>query len=154
MGRQRTLIPGLILLVLGTLTLGCADPPPYIPPEILANPPDLLSDHVSPLPLGESFDGNDWIQSTLFGAPNRSDPRLPNYSYFQGLLQAKEHILVTGQVRIVGGVLGADNGVGAFYAGAMATTNPYAYTAAGPLLTGGPNGIRTRVGHWEEIPNP
>lgn len=135
--------------------MGCGGTvPDYIPEEVIRDMPEGAEHIVAP-GLQEDIDGNNWITNLLFGAPNRADPRLPNYSYFQGLLQADRHIMVAGQVRIVGGMLGADHGVASFYAGAMVTTNPFSFSGAGPFLNGGPDGVRTRVAHWEEIqPEP
>ncbi len=160
MGRQRERISQIFSGVVLLACLGCGSsagqtPPSYIPPEMAADiAAGAAGTTFTTTGLNQTMNGNEWLQATLFGAPNRADPRLPNYAYFQGILQAKKHLLIAGQVRVVGGVLGSDNGVASFYAGAMVTTNPYAFTGAGPVLTGGPNGIRTRVGHWEEIPTP
>lgn len=90
------------------------------------------------------------------GGSGRVDPRLPGYSYFQGIVQAKNHILLAGQVRVVGGVLGADepDATVSLYRGAMITSNPDAFLGAGASLTGGPDGIRTRISSLEEIPSP
>lgn len=145
---------GLVLLGLG---LGCSggQPAPYVPDEIVATVASTgYTLNVTSTQLNEDIDGDQWLDAVLFGATARTDPRLPNYAYFQGLIQADEHIVIAGQVRIVGGVVGADSGVMALYAGAMMTANPYAYTGAGTSLTGGEPGIRTRVGEWKEIPNP
>lgn len=136
------------------LSLGCGgdtsgSDPDYLPPE-LAGAGGATFDALG---FDGTIQGNDWITQLLFASPDRSDPRLPSYTYFQGLAQAGEHIVIAGQVRVVGGVLGADSGVGSLYAGAMVTTNPYAFTGAEGLV-GGPPGIRTRVGHWEELPGP
>lgn len=158
MGRQRfhklglTLLSCALFLTLGCGSEGSGNEATYVPPEIAGSTgagSDLFDFEASG--FEGTLQGDDWIQQLLFGSPDRSDPRLPNYSYFQGLAQAGEHVVIAGQVRVVGGVLGADSGVGSLYAGAMVTTNPYAFTGADGLV-GGPPGIRTRVGHWEELP--
>ncbi len=155
--RMKISVKALIGLVLLGLGLGCSggQPAPYVPDEIISTVQSTgYSLNVSPSPLNEDIDGDQWLDAILFGATARTDPRLPNYSYFQGLIEADKHIVIAGQVRIVGGVVGADTGVVALYAGAMMTANPYAFTGAGNSLTGGEPGIRTRVGEWKEIPNP
>lgn len=106
--------------------------------------------------LVEGIDRDDYIAGLLGSASNRNDPRLPGYSYFQGVIQAQNHITIAGQVRIVGAVLGVeDPGATAnLYNGAMVTSNAHAVTGAGLSLTGGPPGMRTRIKSLEEIPNP
>ena len=104
--------------------------------------------------LNQVVDGEELIEGTLFGAANRVNPRIPSYSYFQGMIQADQHLIVAGQVRVVGSVLGSPNGVVNLYSGAMITTNPQAYTTAGSAVTGGPAGMKTRIAKWEEIPTP
>lgn len=63
---------------------------------------------------------------------------------------------MAGQVRILGGLLGADtpDAVVSFYNGAMITTNAHSFVGAGDALTGGPVGMRTRIRNMEEIPTP
>lgn len=166
MGRQRYGNSSLswnltlhFLLFAVLLSFGCGGgpggetPPGYIPPEISGGAGSGSGFEFTASGLSQDIDAQSWLQQTLFGASGKADPRLPNYSYFQGLLQAKEHIVVAGQVRVVGGMVGADEGVASLYAGAMVTTNPFSFTGADGL-TGGPAGIRTRIGHWEEIPTP
>jgi hypothetical protein len=107
--------------------------------------------------LASPSDRNEIIDAALHQAPGRVDLRLPNYSYFQGLIQVENHLVLAGQVRVVGGVLGGvaggSGGVSALYSGAMVTANPGAFEDAGDSLKGGPAGVKTRVRKWEEIPN-
>lgn len=155
MGKLKLILPQ-ILMALAVVLGGCSggQPVSYVPDEIFQTAQNSgYSLNLTPENLNEQYQGNEWINQVLFGGAARTDPRLPNYSYLQGLLQAEEHIIVSGQVRIVGGVVGADTGVVALYAGAMLTANPYAYTGAENALTGGPNGIKTRIGRWREIPS-
>lgn len=98
--------------------------------------------------------GDSYIAHLLGGASNRTDLRLPGYTYFQGIIQADKHLTVAGQVRIVGALLGADAGTCSLYNGAMITTNAHALIGAGEALNGMPEGIRTRIRTWEEIPAP
>jgi hypothetical protein len=104
----------------------------------------------------ETINGGDFINQLLGDASNRFDPRLPGYSYFQGVIQAENHITVAGQVRIVGGLLGTDraDATASLYSGAMITTNAHGIVGAGSSLTGGPPGMRTRIRTMEEIPTP
>lgn len=120
---------------------------------------DDYKDEAIDLPVAgysETLNGNDYISQLLGGASNRFDPRLPGYSYFQGVLQADNHITIAGQVRVVGGIMGADreDATGNLYSGAMITTNAHAFLGAGEALDGGPPGVRTRIRDMEEIPNP
>jgi len=119
----------------------------------------FLGDFAENLDLtGNSFvsesNQDEIIDSTIHNAPGRVDIRLPNYVYFQGIVHAKNNFVMAGQVRVVGGVLGVENGVAALYSGAMVTANPGAFQDAADLLAGGPSGISTRVRKWEEVPNP
>ncbi len=106
------------------------------------------------LVLHESIDSDSYMERLLSGASNRFDARLPGYSYFQGVAQAYNHILVAGQVRVVGGVLGADvpNATASFYQGAMVTTNAQAFFGAGQSLTGGDDGVVMRIRSWRIVP--
>lgn len=122
---------------------------------------EVASDYATPISVtagsySETIDGATYVSQLLGGASNRFDPRLPGYSYFQGVIQANNHITVVGQVRIVGALLGADreNGTVSLYSGAMITTNAHAVVGAGESLTGGPDGMRTRIRKLEEIPTP
>lgn len=144
----------LIALALVCLCfIGCR--PPNLPDEIfdyinsLGRDLDLVSE-----PHVDSFDDEIFIDSIVHGPPGRIDLRLPNYVYFQGVIQAEDHLVVAGQVRIVGGLLGAETGVAALYSGAMVTSNPQAFRDAGEALQGGPDGVSTRVRSWREVPNP
>ena len=103
-----------------------------------------------------TLNGEQYIAQLLGDGGTRFDPRLPGYSYFQGLVQAENHVTIAGQVRVVGGVTGADDADATvnFYGGAMVTTNPYAFLGAGDSITGGPAGMLTRIRTLEEIPNP
>lgn len=150
-----------LIVAIAILTMlwgcGCDNPPPNVPQEIA----DTFDDDgyypdINQQPLNEQVNGNDFLTEMLFGGAARTDPRLPNYSYCQALLQAEEHIIVAGQVRVIGGLVGADSGVVSLYSGAMITANPYAYTGSGAGLTvaNGGNGVKTRVGEWREIPTP
>lgn len=108
-----------------------------------------------------STDTEEFVNDNIFNPSSRVDLRLPGYSYFQGIVQAETHLLVTGQIRIVGGILGAGDGsttstpgTVTLYRGAMVTSNPEAFLGAGTSLTNGPAGITTRISKWEEIPTP
>jgi hypothetical protein len=104
----------------------------------------------------ETLNGEDYIARLIGDASNRLDPRLPGYSYFQGLIQSANHITIAGQVRVVGGVMGADrtDATANLYGGAMVTTNAHAFLGAGDSLVGGPAGMRTRIRSMEEVPQP
>ena len=102
----------------------------------------------------DTVTGDASIKRLLSGTSNRTDLRLPGYSYFQGVIQAKKHLMVAGQVRVVGAVLGSDEETASFYSGAMVTTNAHALVGAGASLDGMPAGIRTRIRAWEEVPAP
>jgi hypothetical protein len=106
--------------------------------------------------FAETLNGDTYVGQLLGDASNRLDPRLPGYSYFQGLIQANNHITVAGQVRVIGGILGADRSEAttSLYNGAMITTNAHAFVGAGDALVDGPPGMRTRIRHMEEIPPP
>ena len=110
---------------------------------------------ISASTLTDTLDGDVYIKGLLSGK-GYSDVRLPGYSYFRGLIETRRHITISGQVRIVGGVLGVDgaSAVASLYDGAMLTTNPRAFVGAGNLLTGGPAGVKTRIRRWKEIKNP
>ena len=103
-----------------------------------------------------TLNGEQYIAQLLGAGGSRFDPRLPGYSYFQGLVQAENHVTIAGQVRVIGGVAGADDADATvnFYGGAMVTTNPHAYLGAGDSLTGGPAGMLTRIKTLEEVANP
>ncbi len=105
--------------------------------------------------FSETINGEDYIGRLLGGASNRPDVRLPGYSYFQGVIQAQNHITITGQVRVVGALLGADrpNSTASLYSGAMVTTNAQALVGAGEALVDPRPGMRTRIRNWEEIPS-
>lgn len=109
--------------------------------------------NLSPGGFTDSASGETYIKRLLTGTSNRLDVRLPGYAYFQGIVQAEKHIMVAGQVRIVGGVLGADSGTCSLYSGAMVTTNAHALMGASDSMNGLPDGIRTRIRTWEEIPS-
>lgn len=104
----------------------------------------------------ETVSGDSYIDRMLGGTSNRTDPRLPGYSYFQGIIQANRHITIAGQVRVVGAVLGGDGtpgspGTCSLYSGAMVTTNAHALMGASDNLNDFPAGVRTRIRSWEEI---
>lgn len=104
--------------------------------------------------FSQTIDGETYIGRLLGGASNRPDVRLPGYSYFQGVIQAENHITITGQVRVIGAILGADrpNSTASLYSGAMVTTNAHALVGAGDALVDPRDGMRTRIRNWEEIP--
>lgn len=104
--------------------------------------------------FSETISGEAYIDRLLGGASNRPDVRLPGYSYFQGVIQAENHITITGQVRVIGAILGADrpNSTASLYSGAMVTTNAHALVGAGEALIDSRSGMRTRIRSWEEIP--
>lgn len=108
--------------------------------------------NLTPGGFTDTASGDTYIKRLLSGTSNRLDVRLPGYSYFQGVVQSDKHLTVAGQVRIVGGVLGVDHGTCNLYSGAMVTTNAHAFMGASDSLTGLPDGIRTRIRTWEEIP--
>jgi len=103
-----------------------------------------------------NLDADAYIDALVRGGSSRLDPRLPNYTYFQGVIHAQNHIIVAGQVRVVGGLLGNEvsDATTSLYRGAMVTTNPYAFTGAGDSMSGGTPGMKTRIDRWEEIENP
>lgn len=133
----------------------------YTPPTSVASSVynhyqnSLAADRVTGINYTDTLQGGLYVKQLFSGKSNRRDPRLPGYSYFQGLIQANNHITVAGQVRIVGGLLGADGGdsVVSLYNGAMITTNAHSFVGA-DALSGGPDGVRTRVRKLEEIPTP
>lgn len=134
---------------------GCSQSPTNIASEVADSfegeaPP--VTD-LAPIVFHESLDSDSYIERLLSGASNRFDARLPGYSYFQGVGQAYNHILVAGQVRVVGGILGADapNATASFYQGAMVTTNAHAFFGAGKSLTGGGDGVTTRIRSWRIV---
>lgn len=148
----------LVFLLSMAVFSGCTSPPDNVAPEVL----DYLVDkgrylEISPVPLSPLTDADAVVDNLILGGDSgRVDPRLPSYSYFQGLVHARKHLWIAGQVRVVGGVVGVDgaNSTFSLYKGAMVTSNPDAFLGAGTALTGGPDGMRTRVASWEEIPNP
>lgn len=123
---------------------------------------EVYDDYASaPVNIGSTtysntLNGEEYIAQLLGDGGSRFDPRLPGYSYFQGLVQAENHVTIAGQVRVIGGITGADaaDATVNFYGGAMVTTNPYAYLGAEDSLVGGPPGLLTRIKTLEEIPNP
>lgn len=127
----------------------------YIATEVDAdyNSDDIL---VTPITYTETLNGEDYISKLLGDGGSRFDPRLPGYSYFQGVIQAENHVTIAGQVRVVGAVMGADETDATlnFYGGAMVTTNAHGILGAGDALIGGPAGIPTRIKSMEEVPNP
>ena len=152
MDRQRKQLKILALFLSVILTCGCGGSGESGNLNIATE--EFTSDdldNLSGLTLNESIDGNEWLNRTLFSGSNRADPRLPGYSYFQGLVQSGQHVRVIGQVRVVGGIITTEEASASIASGAMITTNPYSFTKSDGL-TGGPEGIKTRVGHWEEIP--
>ena len=132
-------------------------PPSRVAGAVYEHYQDSLADaRISAIGYTDTMQGGLYIKQLLGGGSNRFDPRLPGYSYFQGLVQANHHIPVAGQVRIVGGVRGADgtNSVVSLYNGAMITTNAHSFVGAGKALTGGPDGMRMRIRKMEEVPIP
>lgn len=141
------------LLLSSLLLLGCQ--PRNLPDEVSSYVSGLEREiDVDAVPLVEEIDANAFIDSIVREAPGRLDLRLPNYAYFQGIVQADKFVVLAGQVRVVGGVLGVDdpNGAAALYSGAMVTANPEAFLEADDTLIGGDAGLRTRVRSWREIP--
>lgn len=147
------------ILLLATLVflVGC-DPDDYVSPEVrsyVSSGSDVFDD-VFPSAYTETLDGDDYVIQLLSGVNVGIDLRLPGYSYFQGVIQAKNHVVVAGQVRIVGGIVGVDEPDATLnlYNGAMVTSNPHAFLGAEDSLSGGPAGMQTRIRTLEEIPNP
>lgn len=161
MGRKLRSVTKAALILLGVVSAGCtAGYPGYVPTEVQPALGALMAPnfgslgHQEPLTELSLTNRQEWIETKLFPTRNRSSVRLPNYAYLQGLVQAKEHVSLIGQVRVVGGVLGVETGVAAFYDGAMVTANPYAFTYASKYLTGGSGGFRTRIGSMQEVATP
>lgn len=191
LGRRYLNLFKVLLIVLFALQPGYAGPPPSkssgsgggcgssgsasAPPPSSRVSEDLYNDYSSvsgsdhllaASTLVESIDGDAYVGRLLNGT-GHPDIRLPGYSYFQGLIQANNHVTVAGQVRIVGGVMGAsgiddgetlstsgDDGTLNLYQGAMVTVNGQAFADADDLLLGTPSGIKTRVKTWKEVRSP
>ncbi len=99
--------------------------------------------------------GSEFTTQVTGAASNRLDVRLPGYTYFQGLIHADNHVTVAGQVRVVGGIVGSEReyATANLYGGAMITTNAHAFTGSGSALKGGPQGMKTRIKRWKEVPS-
>lgn len=155
MGKLTLSTAGAVALLL--LNIGCSTPD-NIASEVVADAtPGGRSITISSTGYSPVASPNEVVDSIVRdGGSGRVDPRIPNYSYFQGIVQAHNHIIVAGQVRIVGGILGADDtdATVSLYRGAMVTSNPDAFLGAGARLSGGEDGVRTRIDDLEEIPSP
>lgn len=102
----------------------------------------------------DAASGQVFIRRLLSGTSNRTDVRLPGYSYFQGVIQSDQHLMLAGQVRVVGALLGSEGKTVSLYSGSMVTSNAHAILGASASLSGLPDGIRSRIRSIEEIPTP
>lgn len=144
------------MLIALIFLVGC-DPDDYVSNEVQSYAPSSPTfQDVDPTPYVETLDPQEYVVQLLSGVNVGVDLRLPGYSYFQGVIQANNHVVIAGQVRVVGGVIGVDapDATLNLYNGAMITSNPHSFLGAEDGLVGGPAGMYTRIRTLQEIPNP